>query len=550
MAEHHSSKRSPKLLWVHKTAESEHMSRSAPAEASLINSHAQRWERKVRSSQRRRTQTRHWSSSELQWRSPGQPTISDITQTPSPIAAVSDSQEDGVASGYVPDPSITVTRSGSPHKIAEASQQALKIPRQLCKEGTAIDPFQTAIVNLDHQAHILLQYYVLTVFPPIWQTIAKVRFLQPHHFQLAAREVVQDHISSEVQIVTLLASMASRMEHLDRRKVQFGSSSFINKAIGALRKHLSTLPAVRPEDIAMVLHLWRAEIYRSNYMAAWTHLRGMKDMTDQLGGLPGLEKLSPGLMESLIVGDLFMAIELAIPPVFPCTWSPGRASAYGFENIDKDGSFANMGSGLLCGPQCAVVTAVLSEIIEETVECAKVMFSVWDESTDPRALRFGFRLNMAIRHRLSSFHELDIRAEALRIALLVWAVMVLNLGSNYAFRRTIKVATPRLKDTILKARAEYLSWNGHAKILMWMLVVGAMALEGEPEQYWFIQQLVSLMTYTHVENTTELRAVLDRSLYVHTRQCISLKKLFDKLAAMAHFNSRPTDTAQCMEILP
>ncbi len=449
-------------------------------------------------------------------------------------------------------PILTAISVGSetPYQAAEASRQALQVPRQLCRQGTAIDPFQTAVVNMDYQANILLQYYVLTVFPPIWQAIAKVRSLQPHHFQLATREVVQEHISSEVHIVTLLASMASRMEHLDRRKVHFGSSSFINKAIVALRQHLATVSAITADDVTIVIHLWRAEIYRSNYLAAWTHLRGIKSMVDGLGGLEGLEKVNPGLMESLIVGDLFMAIELATPPLFSCTWGPGRASKHGFENIDKDGSFAEMGSGLLCSPECAVVTPSLHVIVEDISECAKVMYSVWDEAMDPRALKWGLRQNMALRHRLSSFHEPDARADAFRVALLVWAVMVLNLGSNYAFRRTIKVATPRLKVILEKASADYLPWTNHSDILIWMLVTGAMALEGEPEQYWFIQQITTLMAYAGMKNMIELRTVLDRTLYVHQRQYISLKKVVDKLAAMAHYAPLSSGFSQNIVLSP
>jgi hypothetical protein len=47
----------------------------------------------------------------------------------------------------------------------------------------------------------------------------------------------------------------------------------------------------------------------------------------------------------------------------------------------------------------------------------------------------GFRRKLAIRHRLSSMMVKHARSEALRITLLIWLVLVLNLGLDYGLRR-------------------------------------------------------------------------------------------------------------------
>ena len=127
----------------------------------------------------------------------------------------------------------------------------------------------------------------------------------------------------------------------------------------------------------------------------------------------------------------------------------------------------------------------------------------------------GFRRKLAIRHRLSSMTVKDARSETLRIALLIWSVLVLNLGSDYGLRRTVKITAPRLKDAV-KARTDYLSWNGHTDILAWILTVGAMALDGEAEQDWFIQQHWILISYAGIKSEAEFLRVLEGSLHLHT----------------------------------
>ena len=73
-----------------------------------------------------------------------------------------------------------------------------------------------------YQENLLLQYYISTGFPPVWQRMANARYLRPLQGQVASHEIVQQTMSNELHIVTLLASMASRTEHLDKRSVQPG----------------------------------------------------------------------------------------------------------------------------------------------------------------------------------------------------------------------------------------------------------------------------------------------------------------------------------------
>lgn len=60
-----------------------------------------------------------------------------------------------------------------------SSQELLHVPRQVCRRGTSIDPFQSSIIEMDYQTNLLLQHYIFVVFPPTWQRVACVRSLQP-----------------------------------------------------------------------------------------------------------------------------------------------------------------------------------------------------------------------------------------------------------------------------------------------------------------------------------------------------------------------------------
>lgn len=372
--------------------------------------------------------------------------------------------------------SLTTRTSENPPTLAEAptssaqsddehrlGQELLRIPRQLCLQGTAIDAFQSSAIKMDYQSNLLLQYYISTVFPPLWRRMASVRSLpkEPHQFQIACRETMQQHMSSRLHIITLLAAMASRMEHLDKRSVQFGSNAFINRAMVAVREHLSHLRVVSVDEIWDVWNLWRAELIRGNYVAAKTHLQALKAMTEQIGGLEALDNVNSWMMESLVVGDLFMAIETLGPPVFPCTWDPGKAGTQGLENFRSDASLASLGCGILLHTKCQIVNAHLYAIIEDIIECIPILFHTWEDSSmETKVLKWEYRRKLAIRHRLSSFTTEDARADSLRIAWLVWSVLVLNLGSDYGVRRTVKVTAPRLKDALTKARTDFFIVEG------------------------------------------------------------------------------------------
>jgi hypothetical protein len=155
-------------------------------------------------------------------------------------------------------------------------------------------------------------------------------------------------------------------------------------------------------------------------------------------------------------------------------------------------------------PKCQIANADLSAIIENIIECVHMLFHTRNESSmEVKALKWEYRRKLAIRHRLSSIAPGDARSESLRITLLVWSVLVLNLGSNYGIRRTVKVTAPRLKDALMKVRANYLSWNDHIDILVWILTVGAMAVEGETDQEWFIQQLEILVSYAEFKSEAQ-----------------------------------------------
>jgi hypothetical protein len=104
-------------------------------------------------------------------------------------------------------------------------------------------------------------------------------------------------------------------------------------------------------------------------------------MTDQIGGLEALDNMNSWMMESLVAGDLFMAIEILAPPIFPCTWDHGKAGIQGFQDFHSDASLARLGSGILLHTKRQIVNTDLYQIVENIIECVHMLFQTWDDSS-------------------------------------------------------------------------------------------------------------------------------------------------------------------------
>ena len=97
---------------------------------------------------------------------------------------------------------------------------------------------------------------------------------------------MQYHLSSELHIVTLLTSMASRMEHLDKRSVQSGSSFSINRALVAVHKHLNSITAISVSELRSV-----GAYSKQNWFGGTTWRRGPISCKNHDRPPWGLEKL-------------------------------------------------------------------------------------------------------------------------------------------------------------------------------------------------------------------------------------------------------------------
>jgi len=132
---------------------------------------------------------------------------------------------------------------------------------------------------LDNQTHLLLQYNIKVIFASTWHTETRTRPAAEHVFRSAEVRVVRGCLEKEVDMTTLMASMASRMENYEKINVEGGTDAFMFRASQVLRKHMAK-KSVTDEELAMgMFHLCCAESYRLNTVGALVHLRACKKIT-------------------------------------------------------------------------------------------------------------------------------------------------------------------------------------------------------------------------------------------------------------------------------
>jgi hypothetical protein len=137
MNERPSNRPPQELFWVYKTPKSAVLSRSSQDEAASINSHAQRWQKRTRRISKPGPREVRQSTGTSLIHPPARASKSDTAQS------LSSRLEETLPQAG------PATQSSQPYDD-EPSQEISPIPRQLCLPGTAIDPFQSGIIKMDH----------------------------------------------------------------------------------------------------------------------------------------------------------------------------------------------------------------------------------------------------------------------------------------------------------------------------------------------------------------------------------------------------------------
>ena len=500
------------LLWINKDANSKSLSNNVSSGQRQIYSHVQRWSRGTK---------RH--------------ALAKNTRTGGVIGQSNTSQEKSTDSGPPLQPtkvglkeiygSVTEsTRLSNKSGVQEDFLLSNSIIRPICFKGNAVDPFDTAATKIDFQAHKILQYYINVLYPATW--LAELRGAQSEDKHNQAVTLVKNCISNELHMFSILAATASRMENYEHNKIQGGCAFLIQRAMIALQRYLKSNSYVDSQVIYDVFNLFCAEAYRWNIDAALVHLQAVQTLVKLLGGS---HKLDRGIMETIIIGDMFLAAELLAPPILILDWDPGKASeqAFSLEGVKCSISVADQGQALLYSSQAPIVARRLRTVIEDMIECVQLTDYAWtDRESQPSISRWLFVRNLAIRHRLLSMKFKNVATEALRIALIMWIMIVMT---SFGARRSAKVMVTRLKENLLKT--EGIDWNEHYGLLVWVFLIGAIAAEGTSAENWFLAHFAKICQYRRISGETQLCELCKSFFYVDTIQRPSLRNLVKRLSS-------------------
>ena len=239
-------------------------------------------------------------------------------------------------------------------------------------------------------------------------------------------DIVQGCFASELHLYSLLASMSSRMQYLEHWTAAPGTDIFIQKAMGALRRYLESRPKkIEAQVFNDMFFLCTAEAYRFDLPASMTHLRAIARLVEVEGGLQKLDNQM--LLETLVQGDIMLAVELLAPPVYPLTWDPGPYPLQKWDKVSVAEALRDLGQAILQLPGDCLLSQPLKVIAQDIVECVQVAQYVWSQPESPKEdLEWIFMRYLAIIHRLLRLHFTIRRTEAFRIALIMWLMIIVR----------------------------------------------------------------------------------------------------------------------------
>jgi hypothetical protein len=512
--------RMTELLWVDQDSATISPPQSRPRTRRLINSHVQRFSKN--SLWPNRAHHVHTNIATFQrWR------LEKSTNSPTPAESSRDAPPN--ESGGHPLREDSQTQFDK--RPSNSTPGSLLVSRSVelsCAagfRGEAFDPFNATTTKLDPLVLQLLHYYIHVLVPSKWhvdyqsnQKLARI--------EAASKNVIQGCLANELHMFSLLASMASRMQNLELWSTAPPTDFYIHKALVALRRYLDVKPfRIETQVFYDMFFLCTAEAYRYNLAASMTHLRAIAQLIEMAGGLNRLENHM--LLETLVQGDIMLAVEQLAPPVFPLTWDPGPFPHAQWEVIKMVTPLRKLGQAVLKDP---ILPLTLRTITHDIVQCVQVAQYVWTHPDSPNSnLEWIYLRYLAILYRLLNFGSASWQTEAFRIALVMWVMIIMT---SLGIRRAVKIIVPRLKQALLASEVktdEQSSKDGNG-LLLWVLMVGSVSSVGSSDEEWFVSQLAEVANRLQLWTQSQLRKFLLDYFFLDSAQSASLSALAGKLA--------------------
>lgn len=406
------------------------------------------------------------------------------------------------------------------------------IHRMPTNEHHVIDPFASTVVNVDREAHALLQYFIHVSHPRTWDSEAQSLPDRSYTFQSDALTLVQGSLQNEMHFYTLLASMASQLHHFEHaEQYQESTEPLIQKAIAAMRKYIETSPQIDQRLVFDIHQMAVTEFYRYDLSASLVHLTAVSNLVSHLGGL---DQIDPSLKEWIVIGDNYLAAELLQKPIFPATsFDPGEGDLQLHEDCGVGGPSSLAGVRFQETKYQEIFPMQMREILRGMAECTALMAARSNTNTSlPKTTFHWLVLRVtALRQRLLDLEGEDGRTNAIRITLIIWLFLVTTVTGRH---RTSKVLAAKLKALLVQLGQEV--WSGYEDVFLWLLLVGAMSSEDEVRR-WFIQVIRLRQSHGVYVHEDEVARFSSGFFYLETVQRPMLEAIVNEMRVL------PTSTS-------
>ena len=372
-----------------------------------------------------------------------------------------------------------------------------------------IDPFNVFAVKLDPTICGLFQYYIdafqrparwhvnqdssprtSLIDPKSGDTRIQPNLVMQKRLDAMFRAALGDEMSMYC-ILVLAGSLRVSQEGTPLRQFVL---HYIQKAIAATKQKFTTSPHIDEKFILSIFNLCGAEWMMDRPEAAMVHLRLVKALVDQIGGL---SMLSEQFRENMLVGDGFFAAERNTLPMFSYyEFEPGSsdeaeewlAKYLPHPSITQDVDRNPTCTALLAHAGTRTIPPLLHSIlIDLRLTVSLLGLPASTPPLPPHLAHWMHVRNLTIRHRLLSLPTPDRRTAILRLTLVIWMIMSVfrtvrrMVGSSLA---------PRLQNH-LELMTDDL-WGQDQDIHCWCLVVGAKNSrysKNKDCEVWFVEQL-------------------------------------------------------------
>lgn len=391
--------------------------------------------------------------------------------------------------------------------------------------NTAPTPFQFTNVTVDTNVYDLLYYFVRS-YEPSTRHI-EITVLSKHNSACEQQPSIMclyDILCNQMETDALLAAMAARIQDVEYVDQGRRDLVYSNQAMSAISKSVSGTIDYAPRVFRAIFFLAIAAWHNQDTQVLQVHLKGLKAILDSGGGI---EAANMAIRKALLRLD---GMASAVQFERPCFASKQ------FEICDEDqtwlinkvlnlGMLSVLGQQLVDGEYRPIYGLGLHSLISSLVQYVRVI-ELQSELTCPcpRLVNLvSCKLDL-IRHQLLELQVAGIQQRIIRVAILIWMMMVLT---SEGLSRSVQLMVVGLRDLLSERHRD--QWNGHEPLYFWILSVGIMAAEaGSPTYMYLISEIkMTLMdaNVTHFESKEGLVQFLRKFLYLSCAQAQLMPKL-------------------------